>query len=255
MAESFHLQQSRILKLNDKAFHHKYMVKRFVALLARLLSIVGVMIGSGVITLMIYKMCITPSDAENGALYFSMMSRITTGSLFATFGSAIIAVFSLYTTRSLSSFKDCLGVLMQELARDDTHGDLWRRCSFIPRIQRTRIDGKDYFMGVDSVKISFHIGVDEKEMLLPTTLVDFGDIATLRYFIYMKILRKKYIEELVYREQLAEYPVWDCVTQIYEDVLMYKICYFCVWVGACFVFQSIIFTFFYPALYSLLGSI
>ena len=46
-------------------------------------------------------------------------------------------------------------------------------------------------------------------------------------------------------ERLSEYPAWDCVTAIYRNILLYKICYYCVWVGVCFVLQSILFTFFY----------
>lgn len=249
MADTFQIKESQLLKLK-KEYCKKYWRKRIVSFAARLLSLGFAVVGSGVVTWMIYQNCLEPIVQKDGTYYFPMINRITTGSLFATFGSAIIAVFTLYTARYLSNFQECLLVLMQDLATDDTGGKLRRRWLFIPRISRIRRTGESQFFGIESVRIEFLIGDILQSFLLPTTEADFKDLPILSSFLCMKRLRKKYLSSLDSVERLSEYPSWDCVTAIYRNILLYKGCYFCVWIGVCFVLQSILFTFFYAFLYT-----
>jgi len=162
------------------------------------------------------------------------------------------AVFTLYTARYLSNFQECLLVLMQKLAEDDTDGVLWRRWAFIPRVSRTRCADKSQYFGIESAQIEFLIGTTSRTLPLPTTEADFKDLPILSSFLCMKLLRKQYLSGLDTVERLSEYPAWDCVTAIYRNILLYKICYYCVWVGVCFVLQSILFTFFYSDFYACL---
>lgn len=249
MADTFQIKESRLLKLN-KGYCRKYWARRMASLVIKLLGIGSALAGSGFVTWRIYQSCVEPVIQEDGAYYFPMINRITTGSLFATFGSAIIAVFTLYTARYLSNFQDCLLILMQNLAAEDIDGALWRRLAFIPRVSRTHYAGASQFFGVESARIEFLIGDIPRDFPLPTTEADFKDLPILSSFLCMKRLRKQYLSGLDTVERLSEYPAWDCVTAIYRNILLYKICCYCVWVGACFVFQSILFTFFYPAFYA-----
>lgn len=251
VADTFQIKESRLLKLN-KGYRRKYLLKRMASFAARLLGVGAAVAGSGVITWRIYQSCVEPVIQESGAYYFPMIDRITTGSLFATFGSAIIAVFTLYTTRYLSNFQECLLILMQELAAEDTDGALRRRWTFIPRVSRTRCAGESQYFGIESAQIEFLIGDTFQTFSLPTTEADFKDLPILSSFLYMKLLRKQYLSSLDTAERLAEYPAWDCAAAIYRSILLYKMCYYFVWVGVCFVFQSILFTFFYSAFYAYL---
>lgn len=251
MADTFQIKESRLLKLN-KGYRRKYLVRRTASFMRKLFGIGTAVVGSGLITWQIYQSCVEPVIQEDGTFYFSMINRITTGSLFATFGSAIIAVFTLYTARYLSNFQECLLVLMQKLAEDDTDGVLWRRWAFIPRVSRTRCADKSQYFGIESAQIEFLIGTTSRTLPLPTTEADFKDLPILSSFLCMKLLRKQYLSGLDTVERLSEYPAWDCVTAIYRNILLYKICYYCVWVGVCFVLQSILFTFFYSAFYAYL---
>ena len=251
MADTFQIKESRLLKLN-KGYRRKYLLKRAASLAIRLLGIGAAVVGSGAVTWWIYQSCVEPVIQEDGAFYFPMISRITTGSLFATFGSAIIAVFTLYTARYLSNFQECLLILMQELAAEDTDGALWRRWAFIPRVSRARYAGESRYFGIESAQIEFQIGSTTRAFFLPTTEADFKDLPILSSFLCMKLLRKQYLSGLDTVERLSEYPAWDCVTAIYRNILLYKICWYCVWIGVCFVLQSILFTFFYSTFYACL---
>ncbi len=249
MADTFQFKESRLLKLN-KGYWKKYLVRKTVYFVVRLLSIGSAVAVSGLITWQIYQSCVEPVIQEGGTYYLPMISRITTGSLFATFGSAIISVFTLYTARYLSNFQECLLILMQDLAAEDTNGALKRRWSFIPRVSRTHCAGKSQFFGIESAQIEFLIGDTFQDFSLPTTEADFKDLPILSSFLCMKRMRKKYLSGLDTVERLSEYPAWDCVTAIYRNILVYKICCYCVWIGVCFVFQSILFTFFYSVFYA-----
>lgn len=249
MADTFQIKENRLLKLN-KGYWKKYLAKKVISFLTRLFGISFAIVGSGLITWQIYQSCVEPVVQEGGKYYFPMISRITTGSLFATFGSAIIAVFTLYTARYLSNFQECLIVLMRELAAEDTGGTLGRRWAFIPRVSRTHCAGEYQYFGIESARIEFLIGSNTQDFYFPTTEADFEDLPILSGFLYMKWRRKQYLSSLNTMDLLSEYPAWDCVTAIYRNVLLYKICRYCVWVGVCFVLQSIVFTFFYSVLYS-----
>lgn len=246
MADTFQIKESQLFELK-KEYRKKYLGKKTVSFVRRLLGIGLAIVGSGSITWQIYQSCVEPVIQAGGTYYFPMINRITTGSLFATFGSAIIATFTLYTTRYLSHFQECLLVLTQELT---VNGTLGRRWAFIPRVSRTRCDGENKFFGIESAQIEFLIGSIPQGFSFPTTEADFKDLPILFNFLYMKWRRKQYISGLIAMDQLSEYPAWDCVTSIYKNVFLYKICRYCVWVGVCFVLQSILFTFFYPFLYA-----
>lgn len=241
-----------MLKLK-KQYFPKYLFRKMLVFLKKILSVGLALTGTGIITWAIYQNCVTPSVLADGTYQFSMGERITTGSLFATFGSAIIAVFTLYTSRYLSNFCNALGILMLELAPEDSEGVVKQRWAFMPRVSRTRFSSEEQFFGVESVKIQFAIEHFWTEFPLPTTETDFKDLPLLSSYLQMKYLRKRYLTYLQSENLLDEYPAWDCVMAIYRNILFYKACYLCVWIGVCFVLQSILFTFFYSEFYCFIG--
>lgn len=248
MAVTYRITESRLLKLKSKYFK-KYLLRKLSSYVVRLICVGFSVVGTGVITWMIYQNCVNPTIQADGLYQFSMTERITTGSLFATFGSAIIAVFTLYTGKYLSIFCEDLQILMLDLAPEDSGGVVKRRWAFIPRVSRTRFAGKAQFFGIESLQIQFQIGDSQQIFPLPTTQADFNDLPLLSNYLYMKNQRKKYLSSLETEDLMEEYPTWDCVMDIYRSVLLYKSSYLGVWIGVCFVLQSILFTFFYSSFY------
>lgn len=249
MGETYCVKESRLIKLK-KSYYKKYLVRKLLTFIIGILRIGLVLIGSGLVTWHIYQNCVEPIVLENGTRSISLISCITTGSLFATFGSAIIAVFTLYTGRYFTCFQENLAILTENLAEESHHRTAPRRWPFIPRVSRTRFANETHFFGIESVQIQFQIGAFSHSFPLPTTEADFKDLPILLSYLEMKLIRKHYLTGLKSPEHLAEYPMWDCVMAIYRSILLYKASYFCVWIGVCFVLQSIVFTFFYPCFYN-----
>lgn len=247
MGETYCVKKSRLVTLRQK-YYKKYLLQRFLGFLIGVLRIGLVVAGSGLVTWQIYKGCVEPVPQGGGAYSIPIISCITTGSLFATFGSAVIAVFTLYTGRYLNSFQENLSILMENVEKT-TGGMAPRRWPFIPRVSRTRFSNETRFFGIESVHIEFRIDDFHRTFPLPTTEADFRDLPILFNYLNMKGLRKGYLSKLKSPDQLSEYPVWDCVMAIYRGILLYKASSFCVWIGVCFVLQSIAFTFLYPHLY------
>lgn len=248
MAVTYRITECHLLKLKSQYFK-KYLVRKLYSYARRLFCVGFSVVSSGVITLMVYQSCVNPTIQSDGLYWFSMTEQITTGSLFATFGSAIIAVFTLYTSKCLSDFSEALQILMLDLAPEDSGGIVKRRWAFIPRVSQVRFSGKAQFFGIESVQIQFQIENSQPIFPLPTTQADFKDLPLLSNYLYMKFLRKKYLSSLEAGDLMEEYPAWDCVMDIYRSVLLYKASYLGVWIGVCFVLQSILFTFFYPYFY------
>lgn len=229
-----------------QGYYKKYLFQRSLSFLFWVLRIGLVVAGSGLITWQIYKSCVVPVLQEDGVYSIPIINCITTGSLFATFGSAVIAVFTLYTGRCFTNFQENLSILMENLMKKNAGGIAPRRWPFIPRISRARFSSETYFFGIESVHIEFRADNFHQIFPLPTTEADFKDLPILFHYLNMKALRKNYLSRLKSPDQLSEYPLWDCVIAIYREILLYKASCFCVWIGVCFVLQSIVFTFLYP---------
>lgn len=251
MGETYCIKESRLVKLK-RGYYKKYLLQRSLGFLMVTLRIGLVAVGSGLVTWYIYKGCVEPVQQTDGIYSISILNCITTGSLFATFGSAVIAVFTLYTGRYITSFQENLFILMENLVEKTTGGMTPRRWPFIPRVSRTRFSDEIHFFGIESVHIQFQIETFCHSFPLPTTEADFKDLPILFNYLNMKRLRKLYLSKLRSPSQLCEYPVWDCVMTIYRSILLYKASCFCVWIGVCFVLQSIVFTFLYPCFYHFL---
>lgn len=248
MGETYCVKESRLVKLKGE-YYKKYLFQRSLRFLAGALRIGLVVVGSGLVTWQIYKSCVEPVPQGDGVYSIPVISCITTGSLFATFGSAIIAVFTLYTGRYFSSFQENLSILQEILAKKTADGTVPRRWPFIPRVSRARFSAGTHFFGAESVHIEFQADGFHQVFPLPTTEADFKDLPILFHYLYMKGLRKEYLSKLKSPDQLREYPVWDCVMGTYRGIFLYKASCFCVWIGVCFVLQSIVFTFLYPHFY------
>lgn len=248
MAVTYQITNGRLVKLK-KQYRAKFLAKKLIHFVRWLLCVGFFVFGSGIVTWMVYQRCVHPEILANGLYGFSMSERITTGSLFATFGSAIIAVFTLYTGKYMACFGECLQTLMLELAPEDSGGVIKRRWAFLPRVSRTRVAGKAQFFGIEGVQIQFKIENSLHTFSLPTTQADFKDLPLLFNYLCMKFLRKAYLSSLEQRELMEEYPAWDCVMDIYRNVLLYKVSHLGVWIGVCLVLQSILFAFFYSAFF------
>lgn len=251
MAETYQIMKGQLVKLKPLN-SRKYLIKKYASFF-KCAACAGITIlGCSAITWLIYYRCVLPLPSDDGSLHFALLERITTGSLFASFGSAIIAVFTLFTNRYLTSFYENLSILTKELVQDELGETSWRRWSFIPRLSKKHIGGEVHYIGIENVRFVFQTGVAQLVFPLPTTEADFSELPLLRNSFCMKRYKQSYLNHLYETQLLEEYPAWDCVAAIYRCALLYRASNYFVWVGVCFVLESILFTFFYPNLYALL---
>ena len=139
---------------------------------------------------------------------------------------------------------------MQELNQEENHFVSWKRWAFIPRIKRIKFSSNPKFIGLSNAIIIFFLNDKQVEFKLPTTEADIEEFAVLYSAIRMQLIKKRYFQTLEANSQIEEYPAWNCVHDLYKCALSYKVCNLCVWIGVCFVIQSIIFSFWYPELYN-----
>ena len=247
--ETYVIDKGELLELNMQ-HSKKYTQVRLLAHLRRIVIAAGIAVGSFIITWFVYSKSVFPPASTGGELIFSLQKQITTGSLFATFGSALIAVFTLFTGSSWSRFQEDLFILENELSGGIFRNASWKRWPFIPHVTKWSKGGAVRYFGVNTAKIRFKTGVLSQDFPLPTTEADFKDISVLVNYLQLRCLRKTYFAQLT-DTNMREYPAWDCVTDIYRSILYYRVCRLCVWIGVSLVLQSIAFAFFYPYLYQI----
>lgn len=249
MAKSFCIKNGNIYELSARGAR-KYYLYSLMAILRRLFCLCVTVLCTFKITWYVYFNSITPTIGIDNTVAFKLSDCITTGSLFATFGSAVIAVFSLYTTQHLTRFYDDVSILMQDLNQGENNSIPWKRWAFIPRISRIKFSSNPKFIGLSNAIIIFFFSNKQVELKLPTTEADIEEFSILSSIICMKRLRKEYFRALEINSQIEEYPAWNCVYDLYKCALFYRTSNLCVWIGVCFVIQSIIFAFWYPELYN-----
>lgn len=249
MAKSYCIKNGSIYELSARGTQ-KYYINSLITIVSRLFCLCVTILCTFIITWYVYFNSIIPTIGLDNIATFKLLDCITTGSLFATFGSAIVAVFSLYTTKYLTRFYDDVSILMQDLNQEKNNPVPWKRWAFIPRISRIKFSSNHKFIGLSNAVIIFFLCNKQVEFKLPTTETDIEEFAVLNSIIRMKHIKKGYFQALEVNSQIEEYPAWNCVYDLYKCALFYRVCNLCVWIGVCFVIQSIFFAFWYPQLYN-----
>ena len=249
MANSYRIQKGELVVLKKKAVW-KYRWRIQIRFLIKLGWALFALFGSWLATYAVYSRCVSPVDTLDGSVIIPLLNRISIGALFATFASAVIGVFTLFATQHLELFYENMTVLWQDLASEELSNIGWKRWSFLPRMGKLPLPGNKRFSGVKNASIRFTTARSEEVFLLPTTLADFQELPILRSFLRIKLHRKSYFNYLSMTGLIAEYPAWDCLCAIYKSILLYRFCYFCIWVATCFILQSIVFSFFYESAFA-----
>lgn len=248
MPESCYVIESELVVIKPDAVW-KYRLTKIVSVLMRLFKYLFLILGSGFLTFEVYQRCVFPAISDN-QLGISLSDSIATGALFATFGSALISVVALLATRNLELYSENLEIISQQLIPSGFHQRDWTRWPFLPRMSRLVHARKCDAIGVKNTAICFSIEPEEERFPLPTTISDFYDLPVFRSYMRMKRLKRSYLNYLDSKGWIHEYPIWICVCAIYKRILAYRLSKLCIWIGAAFIFQSIVFAFFYPYIYS-----
>lgn len=247
MAQTYSISPGELVVLRKNG-SYKYWGRGLLNFGMQVLWILLSLLCSGAATYVIYWKS-TPAAVLDGTAAYTLSDSITTGALFATFGSAVIAVFTLFTGQHLNLFYENLTILREDLASDELMNMQWKRWPFLSRVGKLPLPSRMCYSALNNASICFLLRDRQEAFPLPTTLADFRELPILRSFLRMKRHRRAYLNYLEAVNAVDEYPAWDCVRTMYKNILLYRFSYACVWIGICFVVHSILFSFLYPSLY------
>ena len=249
MASTYHINTGAVYE-ETKGPSSQTVIFRLRRILVRPLYFLICIVFFGGITWYVFTYCVE-IEIQDGKLFFPLEDRISTGALFATFGSAVISVCTLLANQRLTRAYEDRDILMTELCADELENIPWRRWQFVPRASVQHISRSRRYIGLRNASISFHTKTCKKTFSIPTTEMDFKELPLLRSWIHLKYFRGQYLRDLIDlgENDFAEYMTWDCITDIYESALLYRFCSRCVEAGCLFVFLSILFVILYPTLY------
>lgn len=184
----------------------------------------------------VFKRCILENTLEN---------TIALGSIFATFGSAIVAAASLFCNDCYIKFSDNVLILQNDLLKNEK----WTRWTFIKRKSKKRLlDSGNLTQVLHNAQIEFQLGSHWITISLPTVKADFDDLPIFKFFLKMKRYSKQYETNLCNHatsEDTNAFFLWDCVYDIYLQIVLYQICTYLIWIGCSFICTSILFSFLY----------
>ena len=192
-------------------------------------------------TLIVYSKCIIQADLEH---------TISLGAVFATLGSSLVAVLSLTSNEQYSQFIDNIRILETKLLNKEK----WERWPFVKRIQKSKIFKGEYcYYILDNPCIIFKATQLEIKISLPSGKNDFRELPVYRTIIQLVMKRKRYNYILFIRNEMKDKLIWECLIRIYVNVLLYRWSLVIIWIGSCFIFSSVFFSFFYSKFTELVG--
>ncbi len=239
------------IKEGELLLNNNIIIKLIVwfTLLLRIVKLGFLLLSFGItvyLTYLIFGQCIT--DA-------TLMNCIPLGSIFATFGSAVISVISLYCNKQISLFQENL------LALHDQIPDLssWKRWPFLKRYSRERTGTFCYnYHILKNPQITFNGKNYCLTISLPTCSADFYDLPILINILKMMWFHKPFMQSVIRHQNIQEQKgilIFYCTLMIYKNIIKYKFGTFLMLIGAEFVLTSIIFSFFYQQIHEILLSV
>ena len=196
-----------------------------------------------VLTFLIFKQCITNA---------TLADCIPLGSIFATFGSAVISVVSLYCNKQISLFQENIFALQEQIP------DLivWKRWPFLKRYNREKAGMLQYnYYILKNPQITFNGKKYSMTVSLPTCTADFYDLPIVFNIIKLMCFHKSFMKTVMKSQNMQEHKdifIYYCILVIYKNIIKYKVDTFLMLIGSEFVLTSIIFSFFYQPINEIL---
>lgn len=170
-------------------------------------------------------------------------NAISVGAVFSTIGSSIVSIFSIWCNRQDILFENNIAVLQKDLINF-----YWKRWTFLNRVTKSNL-GKGKYQVIENPYIEFNFSTKKLKVNVPSSKSDYNELPVVTTFLKLLFHKKSYRSSLIMlnnEKALQEILVWDCISSVYKNILMYKIGKLFVWLGCCLVFFSILFSLFYP---------
>lgn len=215
----------------------------YINFFCKIIFVVGSLLFTLYLTLTIYEKCI---------IRVSLSECIPLGSIFATFGSAVISVFTIYCGNQNNLFQENLVILRNQIS--ELHS--WQRWPFLKRylIKKISFLHSNYYILLNP-QITFKTKTRNLTVSIPSCIADFKDLPIVVNVIKISFFHKHY-SKFIYNQcdtnGQTDLFILDCILMIYKNIIRYKVGTVIIWIGAEFIFSSIIFSFFYEQINKLL---
>lgn len=241
MSRTYHIQGGG-LKC-EKQSSGKYFLHKILLYGHRVFLYSLALVFSYMVTGYVFSTCIIADDLH-GTTNIPLSECISLGSIFATFGSAVIAVLTLTSSSQISSFEQKLTVLKGQFSTLETSA--WIRWEFLPRLSRERIRKGQYnYYRLDNATLCFEMETSKLSLPIPTVRKDFRDLPIFSAWWKMCRYKSGYRAHIHKKGCISDFLVWDCLMSMYRNIIIYRISEFFVWVGATFVINSVVYAFSY----------
>lgn len=216
-------------------------IKHVFILFLHFLIYGAIYLGSFFITFYIFRNCISEIPKD---IFSNLEPSISLGAIFATFGSAVVAIYSLYCNEQLRKFHETLTTLQTSLLETVS----WTRWQFLKRYHVVKHLRQYYCYCLINPSIVFQNDKERLKLFLPYDKEDFYELPV--FLSYCKILRfrKKYFRNIYNFQQMSfqsELILLDCLSCLYRNIINYKKGRFFLVIGCFFIFNSILFSLFY----------
>lgn len=200
------------------------------------------------ITLYIFLNCILEMPES---VFSNLEPSISLGAIFATLGSAIVAIYSLYCNEQLRKFHETLNTLQTSLLETAS----WTRWEFIKRYHVVKLLDQYYCYCLVNPSITFYKNKKNLKLFVPYSKEDFYEQSAFISYCKITRLRKQYFCTVYNFQQInyqSEQMILDCLSFLYRSIINYKKGRFFLVVGCFFIFNSILFSLFYYAIWKML---
>lgn len=234
-------------KLNNKEYIINNITFKLIPIVITIITLLMILL----IELAIFKKCIEIPNTIN---------KVSLGAILATFGSAILAIFLVVESNKYSRITTNVNILFKDILRIEP----WRRWQFLKRLNYEKtFDDKIVRKKLDNPKCQFNVGSHEINVSIPTVREDFYDLSAIKFFMTMH-KNRKHFKTYTYKlknvdfkntqyESLADcIMAWDCVYDIWFNVLVYKFSHYLLKVGTLIIFISVILSFYYEKISSII---
>lgn len=174
-------------------------------------------------------------------------NAISVGAVFSTIGSSIVSVASIWCNKQDVLFENNINVLQKDLINF-----YWKRWTFLNRVTKSNL-GKGKYQVIENPYIEFKVSTKKLKINIPSSKSDYNELPVIITFLKLLFYKKSYRNNLIKlnnEDALQEILVWNCISSVYKNILIYKIGKLFVWSGCCLVFFSILFSLFYPQIFA-----
>lgn len=238
MAETYEFVSGELVLRKDspgRTTYAKHAAKKAMRAIIRIF----ILMFACIVTWWVFRLYIATPSLDN---------TVSFGAVFATLGTSIVSVLSLTCGEQYSQFGDNIKILQEQLLSSN----VWERWPFVKRIYKRRIQrGLTEYQILKNPYIRFIGPSWETIVFLPSSKVDFYELPVFKTYFALKKSRPLYRQLLSLHadvETTKDILVWDCLTDIYRNIIVYRAGHLLIWLGGCFVFTSILFSFFYSTI-------